>query len=97
MGLREQRNIGYGLTAFGITLMTGFGVTAYGQVILFLLVLSLTGITLGFLTVREAINFKTSSSQDIGFQDCVKIIGGLFGLIFLAFLAVLLLGIIKGI
>lgn len=95
MGLKYQRNIGYGLMGFGVALMTGFSLSAYSQVIWFLLIVSLTGIILGFLTMKEAVNLK-ASNQEIPFKEAVKIAGSFFGLMFLGFLVVVLLGVIRG-
>ena len=96
MSLKYQRNFGYGLLGFGISLMTGFCLSAYSQGILFLLVTSLTGIILGFLTMREAVNLKAANSE-IPFKEAVRLAGSFFGLIFLGFLVVVLLGIIRGV
>lgn len=96
MGLKQQRNLGYGLLGFGVALMTGYGLSAYGQGIVFLGVVLLTGIVLAFLTMRDATNLKGTNAE-ITFKDAVQVIGSLYGLIFLGFVVVVLLGIIKGI
>lgn len=96
MSLKLQRNFGYGLLGFGVALMTGFSLSAYSQGIIFFGVVTLTGIILGFLTMREAVNLKASNAE-IPFGDAVKVAGSFFGLIFLGFLVVVILGIIRGI
>lgn len=95
MSLKVQRNLGYGLAGFGISIMTGYSLSAYSQGIWFLMVVLLTAVVLGFLTLKEAVALK-GINQEIPFREAVRLVGGLYGLIFAGFMVVVTLGIIKG-
>jgi hypothetical protein len=96
MNLKSQRNLGYGLVAFGVTILTGYSLSAYGQLILFLGIVLLMLISLMFLAMKDAVNIKAGNA-DIEFLDAFKVTGGLYGLVFLGFIVVILLGILKGV
>lgn len=95
MNLKTQRDIGLGLISFGVSLMTGFSLSAYGYWILFMGVVLITGIILGFLTLKEAVQIKAKNPQ-LPYTEAIKISGGFLGLIFLGFLVVVILGILRG-
>lgn len=96
MGLKEQKNIALGLLSTGMALLTGFSLSAYGQWILFFGIVLMVAIILAFFANKDAVELKGKVGKALKYMEAVKITGSFYGLIFLGFMVVVIIGTLKG-